>query len=79
MPITELFENSVVLVSYKGATMIKKSIHLRVVGLLLVVLLLSSLSTEQGKAATGINNVTVSNVRDNTFVVSWTTTVASNG
>lgn len=59
--------------------MIKKSIYLRAVTGLILVMLLFSLSIEPAGATTGISNITITNVRDVTFVVSWTTAIASNG
>jgi hypothetical protein len=59
--------------------MIRRSILLRVVIGLLLVLFLFSFSIKPGEAATGIKAINISNVRGETFVVSWTTDIASNG
>jgi hypothetical protein len=59
--------------------MYKKSNHNRFIIAILLVSLLLSLSINQAKAATGINNVTISDVGGVAFTVSWATLVNSNG
>ena len=59
--------------------MCKKTIFMQVVISILLISILFGFSTKPGIAATGINKVTISNVRDVNFVVSWATLVTSNG
>jgi hypothetical protein len=59
--------------------MFKSSLRNRVAVIIFVIMLLLIFSINPGKAATGINNVTISDVGGVAYTVSWATTVNSNG